>query len=291
MELQDIPIEKLRRDPNQPRQVIDHDKVIEMAQSIKTEGIINPIEVDAEFVIITGEMRWRASKIAGLETVVCKVIEINPDERFRRQVIENIHHNTMTDWDTAKALKKLLDTHAARASFHADDKGYRELGNIIGKDHNYIRRYIKILEAPAYVQKAVQENKLAFTSIEEVDKAPEEFRQRLHEQAIGGISRDTIREKVNALKRNPEKAELIFAATKVIELHQISPRFQDTVKENLKPTTEFMRIQREMLAWINEYNPDKIVHKDRFLLLLGMSTIVESLNKWGTQANQLTLKE
>ncbi len=72
-----IPIEKIKPDVNQPRQYIDEEDLKGMAQSIVTEGIINPIEVDKNFVIVTGERRWRAAKIAGLKSVRAMIIEVS----------------------------------------------------------------------------------------------------------------------------------------------------------------------------------------------------------------------
>jgi ParB family chromosome partitioning protein len=88
-------INEIRPDPNQPRKNFPEKRIREMAKSILTEGIINPIEIDKDGVIITGEMRWRSAKEAGLTTVPVKVIDPG-ENRFRRQVIENVHHNTMT---------------------------------------------------------------------------------------------------------------------------------------------------------------------------------------------------
>ena len=72
-----------------------------------TTGVINPIEVDKTFKIITGERRWRASKIAGLKTVPVKILEIDKDERLVRKVIENIHNDTMDFHETSHALDRL----------------------------------------------------------------------------------------------------------------------------------------------------------------------------------------
>src|SRR3989344_4249364 len=111
MNYQTIAIEKLHPDPNQPRKYIDEDALKEMAVSVKNEGLINPIEVDGKFVIITGERRWRAAKIAGLKTVPIGVLEnISAKDRFIRQMQENLHQDTMSAWDTAEALDKIRKT-------------------------------------------------------------------------------------------------------------------------------------------------------------------------------------
>jgi len=104
-----VSIDKLRPDPNQPRKFFDAETIVALAVSIRNEGIINSIEVDKNYVIITGEQRWKAAKIAGLKEVPVKIIEgIDSRGRFIRQVQENIHQNTMAVWDTAEALYKIM---------------------------------------------------------------------------------------------------------------------------------------------------------------------------------------
>ena len=68
MELTEIPVTKIRRDPSQPRSSFEDEEIEDMAKSMKTTGLINTIEVDPSGMIITGERRWRAAKKAGMST-------------------------------------------------------------------------------------------------------------------------------------------------------------------------------------------------------------------------------
>ena len=70
-----VPIEKLKPDPNQPRKYIDEEYIKELAISIKNEGIVNEIETDKNFIIITGEMRWRAARSIGIKELSVKIID------------------------------------------------------------------------------------------------------------------------------------------------------------------------------------------------------------------------
>src|SRR3989338_5939330 len=116
MEYKTIPIDKIKTDSNNPRQSSKEENFKEMAKSILTAGVINPIEVDKNLVIITGERRWRAAKIAGLKMVPVRIIDISEDKRFVRQVIENIHQNTMAPLDIAMALDKIRNRVAKPAA-------------------------------------------------------------------------------------------------------------------------------------------------------------------------------
>lgn len=296
MKIQHVPINKIKRDPTQPRQFIDTEKVNGMAQSILTEGVINPIEIDKNFVIITGELRWRAAKQAGLAEMPVRVIKIDPKERFRRQVIENIHHNTMTDWDTAKALWKLLKTlpikpgsigtHGGQAN-----KGYSMLAKLIGKSQAYVSEKMELLTISPALSKAVQKG-MSGSYVRAYNTAPPEFKKEMEQKIISGQfpTRDIALEVAYALKRNPENAKEILKANSREQLFKIAPRSQDIVKERLKPASEFIHLQKAILEWLKQNEPETIVHKDRFLVLLGMSTIVDNLNAWGVKANQLQLK-
>src|SRR3990167_6485945 len=109
MEIVQKPVSEIKPDPNQPRQTIIENNSKDLAKSIQTDGIINPVEIDENNVIITGELRWRAAKEAGLETIPVKVLTIaNKNERFLRQYKEDVHQYPLTATDNANALLKIL---------------------------------------------------------------------------------------------------------------------------------------------------------------------------------------
>lgn len=294
MEIKQIAIDKLKRDKNQPRQTFDKDKIQDMAQSIKTEGVINPIEIDKDYFIITGELRSRAAKLAGLKTVPCKIISINPKERFRRQVIENLHNATMTEWDTAKAIKKLLDGRQAtiRSSKQHKggypDKGIRELGRIIGKGNTFIIEKLQLLEASEPFQQAVKKG-LSASFIRGITRAPEFYQKAMEEKILKGDfkTRDEAIEVATALHRNPEKGQRILEAKTNEEVFKLSPRFPDIIKARLAPGQEFIRIKKDLLDWLQENPSQRIIQMDKPQIVLGLSLIVDKINEWSKPLKQL----
>lgn len=197
-------ISEIKPDPNQPRKHFTDKIVDSMSVSIKNEGVINPIEIDANNIIITGEIRWRASKKADLKTIPCKVLEINDNKRFIRQMQENIHHNTMNAMDTADGFQKTLDiltSLAARLVRSKKHKGERykkrvtELSNLYGPSKDTIRGYLELLEETKEVQKHIKSGKISHTKINEVNVAPEEYKKELKAKIIkqNYITRDSIR--------------------------------------------------------------------------------------------------
>src|SRR3990167_7947650 len=126
MNYQQVPINKLREDKNQPRRLFNKEKIAEMAETIKSHGVINPIEIDDDFVIVTGAMRYRAAKEAGVKELPVKVLgKLPPKERYIRQAVENLQRDDLSETENFDVVEKL------RKMF--PEKSQRELGRMIGK--------------------------------------------------------------------------------------------------------------------------------------------------------------
>lgn len=212
IEFKEVEIDKIKPDPDQPRQSIGELDLNDMAKSIVNEGIINPIEVDEKFVIVTGELRWRAAKIAGLKTVPVKVIEKPSDkERFIRQAQENIHQNAMAPLDIAMALDKIRKqflTTAAEAKqgsggFRHGHPGVTELHGLLGMPESTISEYLDLLGVEGELKEALKDPKFARTKIAKIKDAPEKYREKLEHVVATqkDISRDTVGHLVKALKK------------------------------------------------------------------------------------------
>ena len=107
MELVDVA--SIKPDPNQPRKKFDKDAVDNLAKTIHGHKIINPIEIDENSMIITGEMRWRALMKVGTEkTLVKRITEISESKRLERQTIENVHHNNLSDIEFENVIERLM---------------------------------------------------------------------------------------------------------------------------------------------------------------------------------------
>ncbi len=130
---------ELKFDPNQPRKDISEEAVESLAQTYDSQDIINEPEIDEEDIIITGEMRVRAAIKKGLDKIKCKLITgLSEDERFERQVIENLHHNVLSDKEKENAIRKLWD------SEKYTDKA--ELASRIGMSTLHTKRILNLKE-------------------------------------------------------------------------------------------------------------------------------------------------
>lgn len=228
-EIKEIETEKIKPDKNQPRKTFEKEEIEGLAKSYKSTGVINPIEVDKDNVIITGERRWRACKLAKIKMIPCRLIEkISPEERYERQVIENMHHRKMTPMEEARAFKKLIDTlfiksvsrkknKDGRSHTGQYNKYYRELSQRIGVSETHISNRLDLLEKPTFVQKDVEQNKKKASYYQENrlegDDAKEMDKKIALPENKGGFKNPLdVREEVKILKdiKSPMVKEAIL---------------------------------------------------------------------------------
>ena len=207
-----IAIEKLTPDPKQPRQHIDDEAVKEMAISIQNEGLINPIEIDEDFVIVTGELRLKAAKIAGLTEVPVKILEnLSLKNRHIRQMQENLHHNSMSAYDTAVGLNNVrislpgtaIGDKKEKGGYRHGTQGIKELHELFGMPETTISEFLSLLKAKGPLMEALKDPSFQRTKVAAIKKAPKKY-QKEFEQLIAtqkNIPRDTVRLIVKALRR------------------------------------------------------------------------------------------
>jgi len=150
----EIPVDLIEPDPFQPRTVFEEEKIKELANSIKEQGLLQPIQVrlaGKKFVIIDGERRWRAFKLLGYKTIPAFVLDV--DERKARILafIQNMQRVELSEYEKAKAIRNIL----------FDDKGNRvmsiaELAKETGFSERYIRGLLLSIN-PEYVSSTLQE--------------------------------------------------------------------------------------------------------------------------------------
>ena len=112
VEAKQIQLERIRSDPSQPRQTFDEEKLEELAASIRLEGVLQPIVVRYEagrdiYIIVQGERRWRASRMAGLASIPAMVRDVPIERRLIQQLMENIVRDDLNALDRASALRAL----------------------------------------------------------------------------------------------------------------------------------------------------------------------------------------
>jgi ParB family transcriptional regulator, chromosome partitioning protein len=154
------PITQLRTDqidpnPLQPRRTFHQERLLELAQSIRANGIVQPIvvrQIGDRFQLVAGERRWRAAQLAKLETVPVVVREIPDDHLLEITLVENIQREDLNPIETAIAFQKLA------TELHLS---HEDIGNRTGKDRSTITNLLRLLQLPPDIQDLVAERRLS----------------------------------------------------------------------------------------------------------------------------------
>jgi ParB family chromosome partitioning protein len=148
--IEKIKITRITPNKNQPRTIFDDDKLMELSESIKQFGIIQPIVVREmgkdEYEIIAGERRFRASLMAGLKEVDCVVRRMDEEESAEVAILENIQRENLTAIEEAVAYKKLIEIHGVTQE---------ELATKLGKSQSSIANKLRLLRLTDDVKDAV----------------------------------------------------------------------------------------------------------------------------------------
>jgi ParB family transcriptional regulator, chromosome partitioning protein len=179
--VRDIPLEKVVPNPGQPRMTWHEDTLAELGASIREHGVLQPILVRPsgdEYEIIAGERRWRASKLAGKETIPASVERFDDATALEIALIENLQREDLSPLDEAVIYKKMTD-----------ELGYsiRNLATKLSKDKGYVENRLRLASAPDDVRDMVAQRYDTLSAAYELMKLENKRRrQSLAKQIIGG---------------------------------------------------------------------------------------------------------
>jgi ParB family chromosome partitioning protein len=168
----ELDIDLLTPNPRQPRVHIDDVRLEELAQSIRANGVIQPIvvrRVEDRFEIVAGERRWRASQRAGLLKVPVAVRDVPDDKLLEVALIENIQREDLNPIEEAQAYRKLTDELQLSQETIAEQ---------VGKDRATIANYMRLLRLPAEVRAAISEGELSMGHAKALLSLTDEAAQR-----------------------------------------------------------------------------------------------------------------
>lgn len=153
--INEIKIDLIKPNPNQPRRTFDEDTLAELAASIKELGVVQPLSVrensDGTYQIIAGERRWRAAGMAGLTSVPAYVRSASDSEVTEMALIENIQREDLNAIEVALAFRNLIDT------YNLTQEGLSER---LGKKRATIANHLRLLKLPAEIQLGLRDHKL-----------------------------------------------------------------------------------------------------------------------------------
>lgn len=225
--INEVPIDQIEANPNQPRQEFDQTALEELANSIKQIGIIQPVTLrqidDNKFQIIAGERRWRASQLAGLQSLPAYIRTIKDENVMEMALVENIQREDLNAIEIALAYEHLLE--------RSQDMTQEKVAEKVGKSRTAVTNYLRLLKLPAPVQMALQKKELdmgharALLSIDSPSIQLKLFRQTVEK----GYS---VR-KVEELCKRINNGEDLQEASRKVESKSKLPEGFNVLKERL----------------------------------------------------------
>ena len=174
-----LPIASIIRNPDQPRKSFDETQLSELSDSIKQNGVLQPILVRKKgdkYEIVAGERRYQASKLAGLKEIPAIVREIDDAEVFQLALIENLQRSDLTPIEEARGYRQLLDT-----------KGLTQegLAKILSKSRSAIANTLRLMDLPREVQDMMEEGQITAGHARAILAVPtEEGRIKLAQKVV-----------------------------------------------------------------------------------------------------------
>jgi len=151
-----LPLAKLKPNPEQPRRSFSQESLAELASSIRTHGLIQPIlveeVVDGSYLIVAGERRYRAAGMAGLAEVPVIIRSFTPEKRLEIALIENVQREDLNPVEEAEAYRALMSM---------GGRSQEEVADVVGKSRSAVANSIRILRLPESVLAALREGSLS----------------------------------------------------------------------------------------------------------------------------------
>ena len=172
-ELRQVPIEFIRPGKYQPRNEMDHEALNDLANSIKSQGVMQPIIVRAidtdSYEIIAGERRWRASQLAGLERIPVIIRDVGDEAAIAMSLIENIQREDLNPMEEARALKRLLEEF---------DLTHQQVADAVGKSRTAVTNYLRLMSVNSDVSRMLEHGDLEMGHARALLSLPDDQQKR-----------------------------------------------------------------------------------------------------------------
>lgn len=233
MVVQSIDIDRILPNPNQPRSVFDEDSLKELAESIKENGVLQPITVRrlnmTEYELIAGERRWRASQLAGFKKIPAIIARVNDEQSSKLALIENIQREDLNCFEEAAAYKNLMDVFSIKQE---------ELARAVGKSQPAVANKMRLLKLSEDAREIIIRNGLSerhARALLQIDD--EELRDEILEKTVKeNLTVAKLEELVAAGKAKKEKKP---------EKHQVFKHYVKDIRLFTNTVTQAAEIMRK----------------------------------------------
>jgi ParB family chromosome partitioning protein len=154
--VQMLPLDRINPNPDQPREHFDTNALSELAESIRQQGVIQPILVesraDGRFLIIAGERRWRACEMAGLTEVPVIMREFTPEQKLEIALVENVQREDLTPLEEARAYRHIME---------ALNLSQQDVADKVGKKRSTVANSLRLLKLPENMRNSVEAGEMS----------------------------------------------------------------------------------------------------------------------------------
>ena len=266
--LKELLIENVIPNPNQPRKMFDDAKLRELSNSIKHSGLLQPIivakgqnENSGKYIIIAGERRYRATKLAGLEKIKAVIIDIAEKDILKNAIIENVQREDLNPVEEANGYKHIIE-----------DFGYThdQLAKEVGKSRSHITNLLRILNLPSEVLASIKNGNITLghakvllgtddpskylddiiakqLSIRQLEKLienggkEEEDAEEDNSQDPANITFDMIKQMYSPLKKQNDEDDADADANDKSGITQLTKEERQSIDENLRAIENYLK--------------------------------------------------
>lgn len=231
-----MPVHVLHASPLQPRQFFDKESLQRLSESIKANGILQPVIVrkstDNSFEIIAGERRWRAAMLAEMEQIPVIIKDLDDRAVLTIAILENVQRQDLNIVEEAEGYKKLID----EFSYTQED-----LSTILGKSRSHISNILRLLSLPESIIKMLKENLLSFghaRTLINIENA-EEIAQQIINRSLSVRQTEQLIKKLGKGKGNTQIKNKANGTQNIQELEQL---VQDSINMRVNINKECIKI-------------------------------------------------
>jgi ParB family chromosome partitioning protein len=199
-----VPVSRIDPNPDQPRTTFDQAALDELSASIKEHGVLQPVllrpfGLTGRYQLIAGERRWRAAKLAGLDSIPAMIEEIDDDTAREIAIIENLQREDLSPLEEATMYDRMVKEH-----------GYsiRRLAQKLGKDKGYLENRLRLADAPEEIRQLVSLRKDTLSHAYELMKVedPKKRRRLAAQVASGELSLVKLKLKIEGRRARPDES-------------------------------------------------------------------------------------
>jgi len=288
MEIKEIFIEKIKTNPYQPREEFDKEKLQELAESILSNGLINPITVrkeNGDYLLVSGERRLKANKIAGLKTIIAIVKEYKDNSHIAiESLIENTHREDLSEPEKAQAMKKIWELLGKPMSKnHPNSPDFDKLAGMLCISNSVIQEHFDYLGLIPEVKEAIKKKKIAMSSAtRHIARLPESKQKVIIKEAMkreDGIGRAEVQEIV--------ENEIIYKDAKQIKIENT---INDTAMQILNNITGLRDniddFSKDNLKDLRPSMANQLLTSSGVLLFKSLPKLFQSLKDTGAKTDK-----